>query len=421
MSGISIICFIFLLVLIASLFKKGTDFFSPARLFTFVWLVAIGLVDLKLSRFQKQWSIYGWVVMLLPLVSILIGMFVVYAINFGRPVYSIQKIRNMFTDYKFNSDLFYKVITGLFFAYLISYLVSYLVIGYIPLFTRVPDIVRSTWGIFGFGLLIQSIPAILFLMVIHFILVKNKNSKKLLLFIMFSISLITYLFLLQRYQLMMPAIFSVAFIFYTTDKLKLRNIILIILALALFMYGISTFRVSRYALHFIYYVSQMKYNIKYEIFTEPYMYVVMNLENFVHGVLNLQNFSYGVFSFDFILALTGLKYPLHEYLNLADYPNLLTSSFNTYTMFFIYFRDFGIIGLTVLPFSIGFLFSSSYYKMRIRPNINTIATYSLFVFVILFSFFVPIVSYLNFFSNLFLVYFITKLCITDKTEDYSIG
>ncbi len=411
MSIISYICFLSFILLVISLFKKDTDVFSPGRLFILIWTLSIGLTDLKLSKFQHQWSLFGWISLFIPLASFLLGVFAMYVLNFEKPLKKISSIRESIKNVSINSDLLYKNIIILTFAYLISYLVTYLIVGYITIFTAMPDIARKGWNLFGFGLLVQSIPSILYLIVLFIFLTKAQTKRKFILIFLFFIAFITYFLLLQRYYLIFAIFISSVFLYYSSNKLRPRNVFIVFTILGSLFFWISSIRLGRYATNFLYYLSRMKFNIKYSYLTEPYMYIVMNLENFVNSVSKLKFFTYGLSTFDFIFALTGLKHPVTEYLHLPEYPNLITTSYNTYTMFFIYYWDYGLIGLMLIPFILGFTFSVLYYKMRREPNIHTISIYSIFSFVIAFSFFVPLISFLHFVFNLTLIYLITKLII----------
>ncbi|MCX6171134.1 MAG: O-antigen ligase [Ignavibacteriales bacterium] len=415
MTVISFICISIFLLFTLSLFKKDSDIFSPARLFIIIWSMAIGLTELKFSRFQIQWTSYSWIMLFLSLTSMLIGMFIVYVINIDKPIKKLDQIRKSIINNSINSRLLFRYINILGIMYLLSFAISFVVIGYVPLFTSLPDVTRTKWGIFGFGLFIQSLPSILYLIILYSFIVKGELKRKIVLAVLFLLSVVTYLLLLQRYYIVFSLIISGVAIYYGLRKLKTKNVISIILILSFILYGVSTLRLSRYALNFLYYLSRMKFDVKYSIFTEPYMYVAMNLENFANAVNKLDRFSYGIFSFDFVLALTGLKHTLSEYLHIFDYPHLITNNYNTYTMFFIYYRDFGIIGLGFIPLFLGMAISTSYYKMRRNPNLNTISMYAICVFVILFSFFVPIISFLHFAFNLFLIYLITKLVMVSNT------
>lgn len=177
------------------------------------------------------------------------------------------------------------------------------------------------------------------------------------------------------------------------------------------MYGISTFRTSKSIANIIYHISEMKYSIKYAIFTEPYMYLSMNIENYTNAVNKLENFSYGFYTFDFLLALSGLKHWIAEYAGFNDFPHLITVNFNTYTMFFAYYRDFGPIGVGVIPLLLGIIVASFYYKLRSDPNIFNVIVYGMLLFAMLFSFFIPMLSWLHFVFNLTVISIVSKIII----------
>lgn len=411
MTLISFICFIIFFLLLFSFFLKDTDIFSPARIFILVWSLAIGLADLKLSRFQLVWHTYSWIVLMVAIISTLCGMFVVFVIFFSKKKSNIHSVRKYFQNIQINSNRLYYFILFLFISYIISFIVTALVKGYIPLFVFASDAARSQWGIFGFGLFIQIVPSLIYFIILYFILAKGLKFKKMVLFFLLLISVLTYLMILQRFYFIYCIILIVVFAYYSTEKINIRNILIVFFLLLLIIYGISSIRTSRYAVNIVHFISNMKYSSKYAIFTEPYMYIVMNLENFANAVLKLENFDYGYNTFDFILALTGLKHPLYEYANIINFPFIVTSNFNTYTMYFAYYRDFGILGLFILSFIFGMIVSYIYYIMKLNPTINNISLYGSFVFVLIFSFFVPITSWLHFIFNLILIFLVTKIII----------
>ena len=418
MNTISLICFIIFFLCIVSFYKKETDIFSPGRLFILVWSFALGLTNLKLSRHQIEWSFFSWLMLFVTLFSFLTGVFIVYVINSGKQLKTIKSIRSIAFNSSLDNRLLFNYIIVLFIGYIISYIISYLVIGYVPVFTRFPGLYRGNWGIFGFGLLIQAFPSLILMIILYYFIVKGHKGKKFLLANLFLIVFTTYALLLQRYYIIFAIIVCAAILYYGSKFFRLRNVFIILSIMFSVIYSMSYIRLSTTILHYLYYLSDMKYSLKYAMFTEPYMYIVMNLENFANAVDKLQHFTYGLFTFDFVFALSGIKHPIAEYLNLSKFPDLISSSFNTFTMFFIYYRDFGIIGLGIIPLILGILFSSAYYKMRITPNINTISIYSIFVFVILFSFFVPIISFLHFAFNFLIIYLVTKTIVNNKTISF---
>lgn len=391
-----------------TLFRKNTDVFSPARLFILIWSLAIGLTELKQSRFQLEWSLFNWLILLSSLFSMLLGFFIPYVLNFGKPLYDIKEIRKLLINYNYNSNSLFNYTIWLFFAYIISYIVSALVIGYIPLFTKFPGVTRNDWGIFGFGLLVQAFPSIIYFIVVYYLITKGNTIKKIVLALVFIVVFITYGFLLQRYYIAFAIILSMATLYYLTNALRFRNVLFIVLIGLAIMFGMTFIRLAGTIANYLYYLSEMKFSVKYAYLTEPYMYIVMNIENFVHAASKTEQFTYGLMSFDFIFALSGLKHTLAEYFSLPKFPYLITVNYNTYTMFFVYYWDYGLIGITFFPLIIGIIFSSMYYKMRREPSLYTVAIYSIFVFVIIFSFFVPVLTFLHFAFNSSVIYFVTK-------------
>ncbi len=408
MTVISYIFFLIFLFVVFISFRKGVDVFSPARIFVLVWTLAIGLADLKLSWFQFEWSFYSWLMILIAVVSMLTGMFIVYVINYGKKIPSLIKTREMFVDHQINIKYLFKVVVFLFLSYIISFVVTSIVEGYIPFFTFAPDDTRSKWGIFGFGLFIQVVPSLIYFMMLYFILARQKTAHKSFVGVLLLMTFLTYLLILQRFYLIFCILLTIIFLFYSSKKINAKNVIIVLLIMFLIIYGISAIRTSRYLINIVHYISAMKYGSQYALFTEPYMYVVMNLENFARAVAKLEIFEYGYNSFDFILALTGLKHWIAEYTTIQEFPFIITSSFNTYTMFFAYYKDFGVFGLFFIPLFLGMFSSVLYYRMRMSPSIGNISIYSIFVFVIIFSFFIPILSWLHFIFNLVLIVFVTN-------------
>lgn len=420
MSLISIICFTLLFLLVMTFFKKGADIFSPARIFLIVWALAIGLAELKLSGHQIEWAFYSWIVLLISILSVLLGMFVVYVININKHVYTTNSIKKVLRNNRIDNDLWFKVFVLLFICYVVSYLVIYAMVGFIPLFTSQPNLTRTKWSVFGFGLIIHLAPTVLYFVILYYLSARNVLGKKFIASIVFLVTLLSFMLLVQRFSLVISITLTMIFLYYGTYKFRPKNVIMIVLLLVAFMYGISTIRVSTLFIEYLYYSARMKFGPQYAFLTEPYMYIVMNLENFANSVYHLDNFTYGYFTFDFILALSGLKHWIAEYTYIEQFPYIINTDYNTYSMFFTYYRDFGVIGVFIIPFILGTVVSIFYYKMRRVPNINSISFYGMFLFVLLFSFFIPMLSWLHFILNLSVIFYCTRLVVI-KSQNQSIG
>jgi len=415
MSTFSVISFtIFSLLLLSFLYKK-IDLLSPARLFILVWSFAIGLTHLKLSVFQKEWTLYSWVMLMLTLLSFLSGLFIIYVLNADKNVKTIKEMRLIMSKESIDKDFLFKILIIAFVLYLVSYLVSFLVMGFIPAFSPRPEI-RTQWtGVFGVGLITHALPPILFYSSIYFFYEKKSKSKRTIVFLIATLTFFLNLLVLHRFDIVYWLVVLMVFMLYATEKLKFRYIFFFTLFLIAVVYGISTFRASKFIANIIYYTSGMKFSVKYAIFTEPYMYFAMNVENFINGVEKYSKFTYGYFTFNPILSLIQLKHPWEEYSMIAKYPHLLSSNYNTYTMFFEWYRDYGIFGLGFIPFIWGLIIGSTFYGLKRKPNLSSIVLYGAFLFVIVFSFFVNMLGWLHFIFNMSMLYLIAKL-ITRKNN-----
>jgi oligosaccharide repeat unit polymerase len=398
------------------MFKKGTDIFSPARIFMIVWTLAIGLAELKLSGHQIVWNLYSWFVLLLSLLSVLLGMFIIYVINLYKTVNTTFSIRSAIILNKIDSEILFKLILLIFFGYIVSYLIIFAIVGFIPLFTPQPNLTRTKWSVFGFGLIIHLAPTVIYFVILYYLTVQKMFGKKIIVGVILIITLFTFFLLVQRFSLVISIVLTMIFLYYGTYKFRPRNVMIILLFLIVFMYGISTIRVSTLFIEYLYYSARMKFGPQYAFLTEPYMYIVMNLENFANSVYHLNDFTYGYFTFDFVLALSGLKHWIAEYTYIEQFPFVINADYNTYSMFFTYYRDFGLLGIFFIPFFLGVVVSILYYKMRQKPDINSISFYGMFLFVLIFSFFIPMLSWLNFILNLTIIYFCTKFVIKNQTS-----
>ena len=415
MSLISILFFLAALIILLTCLRRGADIFSPARVFGFIWAIAIGLADLKLSRLQHEWDLYGWITLLLGVCSFLVGVLVVNVLFIDKKMISLDAIRSRFTVSQISeSKLLYSIIV-LFCAYVVTYVIEWSAYGRLPLFAANPDRARMEIGIFGIHLFIASMPILLFLIVEYLFLVRKNLWRKGLLTILFTVTFISYFFLLNRLHYVMFVIITLAFAFYTTRIVTVRNVMILVASLIACLSMLQYFREARYAEHFLYVISDMKYSRTYAAFTGPYMYIVMNLENFARAVGRVEQFSYGYFTFDFLTALTGLKHPMAEYFGL-DIRVALPSGYNTYPFMWNYYYDFGLAGVVLFSLMLGSGISLLHRWMRQQPNNVNIAMYSAAVFVMVLSFFTNILSLLNFMFDIGLLLVIQAVILRFKID-----
>lgn len=409
MSFISIICFLICLGIVLSCLRKGADVFSPARVFGFIWSMAIGLAELKLSGLQHTWSFQSWILLLTGVGAFLVGTLIAYVLNLGKELVPINAMRNLLRKEEVRDERLFWFITVAVAVYVVSYLVIFIVKGFLPVFVVGTKISRVGFYVFGFGVLINSTAFIIFFTLLYHILVEGKKAEKIFLTIISFIAVGSYFLLLQRFQIIMAALLCFTLLYYATNYVRSKTAFLLFLLVAGFFFWISTLRSRHLELlsMYLYTTSKMRLSPGYAFLTEPYMYVVMNLENFARSVNWLQHHTFGYFTFDFIVSMTGLEKWAGEYFAIDRYP-FLVSGYNTYTAFWSFYRDFGVIGLVFIPLALGFSTGILYYRMRINPTIKRVTAYGVMVFVMFISFFVFPISFLWFEYNMLALYWILR-------------
>jgi len=398
------------------MFKRGADIISPARVFGLTWSVVIGLANLKLSRLQSDWTLSQWIYVLMGPISFLVGLFVTYVMNIGARLHPVDEIRQTLRSQKINnSKLFYLIILA-FVTYFSGYIVINIVKGPIPIFAVNPSAARTEFSVFGLGLFIYNMPIVVFFSLAYHLFVRGNSGRKWILKIIVFITAITYLFLLQRYALIMISVLMFTLLYYTTRHIRFRTMVLFMMLGIFVIYSVATLRAGKIIQTALYVTSEMKFSSQYAIFTEPYMYVVMNVENFVHALSKLEQHTFGYYTFNFILALTGLKHWIEGYFGIVDTPYLF-SGYNTYTLFWTFYRDFGLLGISLIPILLGFFVGSFYYSMRRLPTIERVSFYGIIVFVMGLSFFINLLGFLWFVYIIVWMVIILKFIRVNSVHD----
>jgi len=385
MSVISFVCLLaFLLILISAYIKKA-DLLSPGRVFILLWLFIIGLVELKFSRLQSEWDLFDWFMVLLALLTFLTGIYISYIINLGKSFHSVSKIRLKFRELEINETRLFYFIIIYFSLCLVSFIVEWQIEGYIPLFTSRPDSARVMFGIYGLHYIVSSINVVLFLIIQYFIFVKSNITKKSVLVLIFILSLGNYILFVQRFGLFILFMMAFCLYYYSGKKLRIRTVVLFLIVLIGLILGIQSIRATQLFSTYIYVNSEMKFSPKYLDFTLPYMYLSMNVENFVKYYSHIQNHSFGFFTFEYLIEASTIRKWFIDYYNFNRIENYI-GGYNTYPFFWTYYLDFGITGLALMPFIIGFIFSEIYYFFHRNPTLVKLALVSITFAVIMISF-----------------------------------
>jgi oligosaccharide repeat unit polymerase len=405
------ISFVICVLIIASTFRRGADVFSPARVFGLIWSLAIGLAEFKLSGLQQEWSVESWIQLLVGPISFIIGLFAVYVVNLNSQLLPVDEVRRKCRQLTINKQRLFNLILLFFFLFVFAYVVMVLSGREIPLFSSKPGQARLRFQMFGIGLFIHNLVLIVFFSSVYYLVVSGERAKKRLLISASVVSVLMWAITLQRFPFAVPALLLLTVLYYATHHLRLSTVALYASVGTAFIFAVSTFRMSVVLLYFVYVQSKMKIAPQFALLTEPYMYIVMNLEMFARSIDRLDHFTFGYYTFDFVTALTGLKHWVSDYFTLNETPYLI-SGYNTYTAFWTYYRDFGVIGVFVIGLIGGLMIGSVYYSLRREPRLSNLTGYSVAVFLMVLSFFNAQTGFLWFVYNVVLLYITVRLVET---------
>jgi oligosaccharide repeat unit polymerase len=207
---------------------------------------------------------------------------------------------------------------------------------------------------------------------------------------------ITTMALLQRFLLMMMIICCFVLLYYVSNKIRFKNILLFSSIVIVAFFFVSLMRSNGAITLYGYIMSRMDFPVRYALFTDPYMYVAMNVENFAHAAEVHSEYSFGFYTFDSVFAVTGLKHWMTDYFMTDATPYLITGTYNTYTAFWTFYRDFGLYGLFLIPFIAGCAVQYVYSALYRSPSIMRLVLYCLSIFLIALSFFVNYTGFLWF-------------------------
>ena len=400
-----------------SAFVRRADVYAPYRVFGIIWSLAIGLADFKFSYFQHDWTFYSWSAILIGVLSMMLGFFFLGVVFMNRPMLEFSEFRRRLARERINERRLFGIIIALSVLYSASFYAETLFAGGLPAFAAKPDRARVDFGVFGIHLFVTMMPTILLLGVQYLILFWNKTSgfRKSTVILLCAIVFLSFALLLQRFGYVMWVVPTLVFIYYVTGKIKFRHALTLVAIILGFFQILLSVRAIGYVENYIYVVSRMRFPKTYAFLTEPYMYITMNLENFARSVDLWSTYSYGFFTFDFLMALSGLKHPLAKEFHLVERPFLI-SGYNTYSFLMPFYQDFGAVGVAVIPLCFGIGIGYLYHVMRTRPTYANVTVYAFSVYLLVISFFIHALGMLTTFSNIVLLVFVHYVLLRDKRE-----
>ncbi len=393
-SSLILITAAFILVFINK--KEYGYYTNPVSIFSGIWFLVIGLAILRLHPVQTQWKLMTWGCLITAFIFFLLGYYS-KILNFLRDKFSNSQ--NKFNNNK-KANLF--LILIVFSCSLISVIIECCVCE-IPLFSKDLNSYMK-FGVFFLRYLGVSSALILPLSCIYIAKFKRQISKKEYIFLFVLNAIMFFVpFLIVSRGLALEMLFFTLFVLCSIYKKKEFIIIPILLLIILFCWkSIGSLKnmddaYLNEALHMELLDEQEQSDLKIKKKTRKksaiknvklmrtYMYFCLNYDNFNLNV-NRIKYTYGKSSFFPIYVMTGMKFITH----MKDPRKKLKKiiyAYNTYSVMFLSYMDFGIFGIA------GFLFVMGWLCFFFEKVYQDMVLSSILKFCCLFSFFSPYLIY----------------------------
>lgn len=342
------------------------DIFHPIGIYSLFWLGISGLATYRVTTTQESWSNYMKLIIVTSYITFIIG-FNLYK-KFSRGCNS--------SSIKTNPSKLYIGISALTVFSVIAFLAEVAILKYIPLFSENMSAYRDfhVTGIHYFVVMVGILPAIS-------LLYKKLDGKHNIIWInLISFAISTLI--VSRQLIILQVILLIITYHYVYRKISFKSIFIIgIIGLALFS---VSFSMRNQSSDYFNQAAKVSEQHKDNPMVKPFLYFTYNFENLRNTVENFNDFKYGTNMAFPILAFTNTK-GMVDYSYKSEYftnPNMNTSTY----LADIYY-DFGFVGVVIVPFLLGMLYSFLYEKMRNSLNSFSII-FMLLTYCLIFCFFV---------------------------------
>lgn len=376
-------------------------------LFALGFIGGFGVSLLKLSKLAADYSVTTFIAVFIAYFAVYLGTYYVIKKednnleNVNEPVKSIddEKIDNFkFND---NSKVTNKDILMiiLFAVTFISFVIEVAILKFIPVFTVDTPHAYSTFHVFMLHYITTFYSFIPCFALCNYFLNPKRKMNKIWIVLSYVYVVIMAVLMISRSRLILSLVLSVfIIIIYKQSELKdilsnKRNLLIVVISVILFITLYLVITINRaHDIRYLNGIFEMK-NENMPIFiTQPYMYISQNFENLNYMINNIFRFTFGRRNLYPLFTLTLIKKFFPIVLDAPTY--IIKEELSTLTIIYDFYYDFGLIGVFVFCFLIGYIgkvLENRAYKMisvdTLVKNNYIIILFALYCYFMIFSFF----------------------------------
>jgi len=407
---------LFIIILVSIFFlNKFKDFFAPTNVFVFTWLTSLILYNLKLFEYPnlsiKTYLIIFWNIVIFIVTGIIFSPKGVnknksntYFDDVGRKEYII----NYFEEKKFWKATKFIFICS-FIANIIQIVVNY-GSNFILIFSLNTTVMRAGRKEYGLPILgnIAYLSAMAFVLGVIYLALYNKRKNKVWCILFFSAFFM--LLSMQKTNLLRTLIWAiVSYNFVIKRKINIKTLITIPFIVVLLFYIYNNIFSPYYGGDYRFWIMDGVINLPQflSFLSVPYSFAASNFPALNEILVNTNiDYSYGLSTLysitRFINFLPGLELEISRGFGVVYIP----IKYNVYTYLWTSYKDFGYIGVIVMPLIYAIMVWIPYYKMSVKKQYEYFLINGIFAWCLFASIFSN-----HFIYNYMIVYFITSLIV----------
>ena len=336
---------------------KNKRYINIRGLYALGFIGGFGLSLLKLSKLSDTYNFLTFIAVFISYFSLYFGSFIEDRKNRKRNIvikpYRTEKSSSFFTSQEV-------LILIIFIVTFLSFVVEASILKFVPLFTIKTPHAYSTFHIFMLHYITTFYIFLPCFALCNYFVNTERNISKVFVIASYIYVVIMALLMVSRSQLVISMVLSLFIVvMYKSKNIKLfkinKNSIMrmaTFLILFIILYLIITIN-RAHNIEYLNGIFEMK-NDKMPIFiTQPYMYIAHNFENLNYMINKIFRWSFGrkiLFPF-FTLTFIKKLFPI-----VVDAPYyVIKEELSTLTIIYDFYYDFGLVGVAVFSFLMGYI------------------------------------------------------------------